>query len=84
MPIVTGFLSIGLGVVLSFIWPPIGAVIKAFSEWASLQNPELAFGIYGLVERSLIPFGMHHIWNAPFFYEAGECVTPGGEIRNVF
>lgn len=81
MPIITGFLSIGLAIALSVIWPPIGSAIAAFSEWASVQNPEVAFGIYGLVERSLIPFGLHHIWNAPFFYEAGQCVTPAGEAR---
>lgn len=81
IPIITGFLSIFLAIGLSFIWPPIGAVIATFSEWASVQNPQVAFGIYGLVERSLIPFGLHHIWNAPFFYEAGECMTAGGEAR---
>lgn len=81
VPIITGFLSIGLAILLSIVWPPIGSMIAAFSEWASVQNPEIAFGIYGLVERSLIPFGLHHIWNAPFFYEAGQCVTPAGEAR---
>lgn len=79
VPIITGFLTIALGVLLSFIWPPIGAMIKSFSNWAAYQNPELAFGIYGFVERSLIPFGLHHIWNVPFFYEAGSCVTSAGK-----
>lgn len=72
VPIISGFLSIALAIVLSIIWPPIGSGIALFSEWASVQNPEVAFGIYGLVERSLLPFGLHHIWNAPFFYEAGQ------------
>ncbi|USH03613.1 PTS glucose transporter subunit IIBC [Grimontia kaedaensis] len=81
VPIITGFCAIGLALLLSVIWPPIGAAIAIFSEWASVQNPEVAFGIYGLVERSLIPFGLHHIWNAPFFYEAGQCLTPAGEAR---
>ncbi len=79
VPIITGFLSIALGVVLAFIWPPIGKGISAFSNWAAVQNPELAFGIYGVVERSLIPFGLHHIWNVPFFFEAGSCTTVSGE-----
>ena len=26
----------------------------------------MAFGIYGVVERALVPFGLHHIWNVPF------------------
>jgi PTS system glucose-specific IIC component len=32
-----------------------------------------------VVERSLIPFGLHHIWNVPFFYQAGTCVNAAGE-----
>ena len=31
-------------------------------------NPPVAVFVYGLVERSLLPFGLHHIWNAPFFF----------------
>jgi PTS system glucose-specific IIC component len=80
VPIITGFLSIILGVILSIIWPPIGAAIATFSDWAAQQNPVLAFGIYGVVERSLIPFGLHHIWNVPFFYEAGTCTNATGEV----
>lgn len=79
VPIITGFLAIALGLVLSFIWPPVGNAIASFSDWAANQSPVTAFGIYGIVERSLIPFGLHHIWNVPFFYEAGSCVTNSGE-----
>ena len=75
VPIITGFAAIFLAVVLSFVWPPIGGAISAFSDWAAHQNPQLAFGIYGVVERSLIPFGLHHVWNVPFFFEAGTCVN---------
>ncbi|MDD9179113.1 MULTISPECIES: PTS glucose transporter subunit IIBC [Aliivibrio] len=82
VPIVTGFVSIALGLVLSVIWPPIGGAIAAFSDWAANQNPVMAFGIYGVIERSLIPFGLHHIWNVPFFYEAGSCVNSAGEQVN--
>ncbi|MDE1230672.1 PTS glucose transporter subunit IIBC [Vibrio aestuarianus] len=82
VPIITGFLAIGLGVILSVIWPPVGSAIAAFSDWAANQNPVTAFGIYGVVERSLIPFGLHHIWNVPFFYEAGSCVNNAGEQVN--
>ncbi len=82
VPIVTGFTAIGAGLLLSIVWPPIGGGISAFSDWAANQNPTVAFGIYGIVERSLIPFGLHHIWNVPFFFEAGECVNAAGELRN--
>lgn len=80
VPIITGFSAIALGVLLSVIWPPIGSVISSFSAWAAHQNPTLAFGIYGVVERALIPFGLHHIWNVPFYYEAGTCTNNAGEV----
>src|SRR6188474_3080417 len=76
VPIITAFAVIGVGVVLSFIWPPIGNGIKAFSDWAVHGRPALAFTIYGLVERALLPFGLHHIWNVPFFFEAGNFTDP--------
>jgi len=82
VPIITGFAAIGLGIVLSIVWPPIGAAISGFSHWAADQNPTVAFGIYGIVERSLIPFGLHHIWNVPFFFEAGSCVNANGDALN--
>jgi glucose PTS system EIICB or EIICBA component len=36
--------------------------------------------LYGFVERMLIPFGLHHIWNAPFFTEAGSFTDASGQI----
>ncbi len=77
VPILTAFAAIALGCALSFVWPPIGAAISGFSVWASSGSPATAFGIYGLVERSLIPFGLHHIWNVPFFFQAGSYLDPG-------
>jgi len=76
VPIITAFAVIGVGVVLSFVWPPIGRGIDDFSHWAVHGSPALAFTIYGVVERALIPFGLHHVWNVPFFFQAGEYVNP--------
>ena len=76
VPIITAFAVILVGALLSFIWPPIGAAIKAFSNWAAHEQPALAFTIYGVVERSLIPFGLHHVWNVPFFFQAGDYTDP--------
>lgn len=81
VPIATSFAAIGLGVALSIVWPPIGSAIDAFSVWASAGNPEMAFGLYGFIERLLLPFGLHHIWNVPFFFNVGEYVDPAsGEV----
>ncbi|QCI26810.1 PTS glucose transporter subunit IIBC [Buchnera aphidicola (Thelaxes californica)] len=80
IPIISGISSIFLGCFLSFIWPPIGKCIQHFSEWAAYQNPMLAFGIYGFVERSLVPFGLHHIWNVPFQMQIGEFSNSMGQL----
>lgn len=76
VPIVTAFAAIAAGIVLSFAWPPIQGVIRTFGHWAVNGNPTFAVFLYGVVERSLIPFGLHHIWNVPFFYEIGSFVNP--------
>jgi PTS system glucose-specific IIC component len=76
VPIITAFAVIAGGAVLSFVWPPIDRAIDAFSHWAVHERPALAFTIYGVVERALIPFGLHHVWNVPFFFQAGDYTDP--------
>jgi PTS system glucose-specific IIC component len=90
VPIVTAISAIVLGAVLSFVWPPIGGVIKTFSHWAAVSDPRTAATVYGFVERLLIPFGLHHIWNVPFFFEMGSFLDPttgktvSGDITRFF
>jgi PTS system glucose-specific IIC component len=76
VPILTAFAAIFFGIVLSFVWPPIGHKIDVFSHWAAAGDPAVAFAIYGVVERALIPFGLHHIWNVPFFFQVGSYLDP--------
>ncbi len=80
VPIVTSFAAIFLGLALAFIWPPIEGGIRVFSNEAATGNQTLAVTLYGFIERLLIPFGLHHIWNVPFFFEIGEFVKPDGEV----
>lgn len=77
VPILTACAALAIGVALSLVWPPVGAAIDRFSRWAASGNPAVAFALYGVVERSLIPFGLHHIWNVPFFFEVGQYLEPG-------
>jgi len=80
VPIMTALVSGVLGVILSFVWPPVGKGIHVFSNYAAYGNPTLSVFIYGLVERLLIPFGLHHIWNVPFFFEVGSFTTAAGKV----
>lgn len=76
VPIITAATAVVTGIILALVWPPIGDMINRFSRWAANGNPAAAFALYGVVERSLIPFGLHHIWNVPFFFEVGSYVDP--------
>lgn len=80
VPIISVFSAITLGGLLFILWPPIGRQIAQFSHWTSIQNPALAFGLYGVVERALLPFGLHHIWNVPFYFETGSYTLASGEV----
>ncbi len=80
VPIITSFVAIALACVLSVIWPPVQSAINAFSHYATTGNTALAVAMYGFVERMLLPFGLHHIWNVPFFFELGSYTTPSGEV----
>ena len=79
VPIITAIGAIGLGAVLSVAWRPIGEAIETFSHWAAVSDPRTAATVYGFVERMLIPFGLHHIWNVPVFFEMGDFVDAGGK-----
>ena len=76
VPIVVSFAAIGLAAILAIVWPPIGSAIRDFGDWAAYGNPAAAVTIYGVVERMLLPFGLHHIWNVPFFFEVGTYIDP--------
>lgn len=80
VPIISGFSAILLGGILAFIWPPIGNAVQTFSQWAAYQNSVAAFAIYGVVERALVPFGLHHIWNVPFQMQIGEYINSAGQV----
>ena len=80
VPIATGVVAILAGVVLSYVWQPIQSGIDAFSLWAASESPRTAATIYGFVERILIPFGLHHIWNVPFFFQIGSFTDAAGQV----
>lgn len=80
VPIITGVSAIILGVILIFVWPPIQGGLNAFSKNMIDANPTISAFVFGLVERSLIPFGLHHIFYSPFWFEFGEYVNKAGEV----
>ncbi|CAM4287085.1 glucose-specific PTS transporter subunit IIBC [Paenibacillus tarimensis] len=80
VPIVTAGSALLLGIVMIFVWPPIQNGLNYFSESLVSTNLTLSAFIFGVIERSLIPFGLHHIFYSPFWFEFGEYVNSAGEI----
>jgi len=80
VPIATAVSALILGLLMIVIWPPIQHGLNSFSEFMLNGNLTLSSFIFGLVERSLIPFGLHHIFYSPFWFEFGTYTNAAGEI----
>ncbi|MGZ9586785.1 glucose-specific PTS transporter subunit IIBC [Paenibacillus marinisediminis] len=80
VPIITAVTSLLIGVALIFVWPPIQNGLNTLSESMINTNLTVSALIFGICERALIPFGLHHIFYAPFWYEFGEYITKSGEL----
>ncbi len=79
VPIMTAALSLLLGVLLCFIWPYIALGINWLAEALEAAGAIGVF-IFGLIERSLIPFGLHHVWYSPFWFQFGEWTNSDGTV----
>ena len=80
VPIATAASTVLLGLLMILIWPPIQVGLNAFSTNMVDANRTVAAFIFGVIERSLIPFGLHHIFYAPFWYEFGSYTNAAGDL----
>ena len=80
VPIITAATALVLGILLTFIWPQIQRGLFAFSTNVIDANQTLAAFLFGVVERALIPFGLHHVFYNPFWYQFGEYVNSAGQL----
>ncbi|MFC5712478.1 glucose-specific PTS transporter subunit IIBC [Thalassorhabdus alkalitolerans] len=79
VPIATAFGGLFIGIALNFIWPTVQDGLNTFSYFMTESNRTLAAFIFGVIERALIPFGLHHIFYSPFWFEFGSYVNAAGE-----
>lgn len=80
VPIITAATAILLGLAMLVVWPPIQNGLNAFSQNMVHANLTLSAFVFGVIERSLIPFGLHHIFYSPFWYEFGQYTTLAGDV----
>ncbi|WP_342263285.1 PTS transporter subunit EIIC [Spiroplasma endosymbiont of Dromius quadrimaculatus] len=62
VPIVVFFAVIPLAFIFILIWPPVGAAFNWFGRSSGTLPVGLDSLFFGLIERSLIPFGLHHVF----------------------
>ncbi|WP_327043974.1 PTS transporter subunit EIIC [Microbispora sp. NBC_01189] len=85
VPILTALAGLVLGVVFGLIWSPIGEGLTNFGDWLA-RHSTLGAGIYGIVNRGLIPFGLHHFVNSIVWFQVPPCDTlhTGGDLNCYF
>ncbi len=66
VPIISTAVYLLVGVLMFFIWPYLQTGIYALGDLV-LQSGYAGTFIYGLIERLLIPFGLHHVFYLPFW-----------------
>ena len=79
VPIATAFVSIILAGIFGVIWGPCQAVIHAVGEWIIGAGVVGTF-VYGVLNRLLIPIGLHHILNSFIWFVFGDYTTPAGTV----
>jgi PTS system N-acetylglucosamine-specific IIC component len=76
VPIVTAFAALVLGVLIGWIWPTLGEWIGQAGEALTTLGP-LGTGLYGLINRLLIPLGLHHFVNSIVWHVVPQCEVGG-------
>lgn len=75
VPIITSFAAIILALIFSFVWPPIQELINFVGELI-MNSGGLGMFAYGVLNRLLIPLGLHHILNNLVWFVFGEYTNP--------
>ena len=69
IPIISAITYVGIGILMFYIWPLIQILINNAGKLVLMSGYGGTF-VYGLLERALIPFGLHHVFYMPFWQTA--------------
>ena len=88
VPIISAAVYLLAGIGLFFVWPVIQRGILAVGGLV-LRSGYAGTLIYGIIERALIPFGLHHVFYIPFWQTSvgGTAIIDGTLIegaQNIF
>ncbi|WP_421506908.1 PTS N-acetyl glucosamine transporter subunit IIABC [Erwinia rhapontici] len=79
VPIATGFFCLVLAAVFGYVWPPVQAAIHSGGEWI-VSEGAFGAGIFGFVNRLLIPTGLHQVLNTIAWFQIGEFTNAAGAV----
>ena len=82
VPITTAVLAFLVGLAMPIVWVPFQIGLAKLSFLANETNTNISTFVFGVIERALIPFGLHHIFYSPFWYQFGEYTNSAGQIVN--
>ena len=88
VPIISSIVYLMVGIAMFYIWPVVQSGIAALGALVLASGYAGTF-IYGLLERALIPFGLHHVFYMPFWQTAvgGTAIIDGVTVtgaQNIF
>ena len=66
VPIISALVYTIVGIAMFYIWPVIQQGIYSVGDLV-LSSGYAGTWVYGLLERALIPFGLHHVFYLPFW-----------------
>ena len=88
VPIVCTAAYLAVGIVMFYVWPVVQGWIAMLGNLV-INSGYIGTWIYGIIERALIPFGLHHVFYMPFWQTAlgGSAVIDGAVVQgaqNIF
>lgn len=88
VPIISGLTYTLVGIVMFYVWPIVQQGIYAVGG-VVMESGYAGTWVYGLMERALIPFGLHHVFYLPFWQTAlGGTMEVAGRVvegaQNIF
>ncbi|AHH96089.1 PTS transporter subunit EIIC [Kutzneria viridogrisea] len=78
VPIINSVVLMVLGVIFGLLYPIFNAGLTAFGNFVS-NNPVVGGGIYGVVNRLLVPFGLHNVINSVVWFLSGHFTGADGK-----
>lgn len=83
VPIITSLVMLILAGAFGYIWPPIQEGINNLGQWITGAGA-VGAGIYGFLNRMLIPLGLHHVLNSLVWFVFGEYNGATGDLNRFF